>query len=70
MVATRAISVRLDAELADVLTEEAARNSRSVTKQLEYLLRRALKAKIVARRADEGAVYYADDDDDEAAVRS
>lgn len=47
--AKSALSVRIDAELIEVLAEEAARQNRSLTAQVEYLLRRSLKAKLAAR---------------------
>lgn len=44
-----AIAVRIDPELHEVLQEEAERQNRSMTAQIEYLLRRSLKAKLAAR---------------------
>jgi hypothetical protein len=47
------VALRIDNDLHEVLTEEARRQKRSMTAQIEFLLRRSLKAKLAARAQQE-----------------
>lgn len=48
-----AVSVRIDADVYAALVAEAARLNRSITAQVEFLLSRALQAKMAARLAEQ-----------------